>query len=92
MEESVRLKFGHAGDEFLRGSGEQLWGTLSRIRQKLALSFVGGEESLCKAPDVKGLFLFFQITDSTLIQLSIHCPRLQVLVSIRREASSIFFL
>lgn len=28
----------------------------------------------------------FQITDSTLIQLSIHCPRLQVLVSLTLKA------
>ncbi|NXF40514.1 FXL20 protein, partial [Nyctibius bracteatus] len=45
-----------------------------------SFSFMGGEKkSLCEAPSMKRLFLFFQITDSTLIQLSIHCPRLQVL-------------
>lgn len=33
---------------------------------------------------------FLQITDSTLIQLSIHCPRLQVLVS--SDTLSVFFL
>ncbi|XP_033375900.1 F-box/LRR-repeat protein 20 [Parus major] len=35
--------------------------------------------SLCPSTNWKGFFLLFQITDSTLIQLSIHCPRLQVL-------------
>lgn len=39
------------------------------------------------------LFLFFyQITDGTLIQLSIHCPRLQVLVSVCLPLEHIFFL
>lgn len=35
--------------------------------------------------------LFFQITDGSLIQLSIHCPRLQVLVSARPPVKHILF-
>lgn len=39
------------------------------------------------------LFLFLrQITDGTLIQLSIHCPRLQVLVSVFLSLKHILLL
>lgn len=35
---------------------------------------------------------FRQITDGTLIQLSIHCPRLQVLVSVYLQLEHILLL
>lgn len=40
-----------------------------------------GQKVLVQSTQHKEALFFLQITDSTLIQLSIHCPRLQVLVS-----------
>ena len=54
-------------------------------------SLVGmGKRSFMQSTQREEAPFFLQITDSTLIQLSIHCPRLQVLVS--SDTLSVFFL